>query len=395
MHLNRISRGFELSAVLAFCLFAVACGGGASMGGGTGPPPPGPTEILYVEMEEQGGFVGFPINISTGILGSPLPPGVGTTYNTGMVANPITSAFYVADWTNSPGRNLIDEFSPIDSQGTLAQVDAVEPLTNAGQGYGLSIDPKGKFLYSVEGSDGIFDGVNSTIQVYTLSQTGTPAPASYVQSSAYLSRSTIDPAGRFLYVGFQGSNFGVSVYSIDSATGGLTEVTGSPFDTLGCFVSAIFAEPAGSFLYVQLTPGNTCTSPYPIIGFSLNGTTGALVPFAGSPFAGSNTINGNLAFDRSGKFAFLATIYSPDVGNTLSVFAIDPASGILSSTGGPAIASQYGDIPIIDPSGQFLYIVDNPLLEFRINPTTGALTNIGAFQFSKGSPGLAVMMKTH
>lgn len=85
----------------------------------------------------------------------------------------------------------------------------------------------------------------------------------------------VDPAGKFLFVTETGVN-GVRVLSI-AATGALTEVSGSPFQT-GLGPSAVLVDSTGAYVYVTNQTDGT------VSGFTLD-STGALTEIAGSPFA--------------------------------------------------------------------------------------------------------------
>src|SRR5258708_36399125 len=89
----------------------------------------------------------------------------------------------------------------------------------------------------------------------------------------------VDPAGLFSVVENRGSN--VSAYSIDGATGALTEIDGSPFSVApGSYPQSVTVDPAGRFAYVA----NQVSFPLPgyVSAFAIDGATGALTPVAGS-----------------------------------------------------------------------------------------------------------------
>jgi DNA-binding beta-propeller fold protein YncE len=97
--------------------------------------------------------------------------------------------------------------------------------------------------------------------------------------------------GGFAYVANCGSSCvgvgpgNVSAYSIDGTTGALTPVAGSPFPA-GFGSLSVTVDPTGQFAYVAnrgFSPDNGTVSAY-----TIDGTTGALTEIAGSPFpAGS------------------------------------------------------------------------------------------------------------
>jgi 6-phosphogluconolactonase len=63
---------------------------------------------------------------------------------------------------------------------------------------------------------------------------------------------------------------------IDPNTGALSAMSGSPFSVPGV-AGMLTTDPAGKFLYVR-NSGNT------IYGFTVDSTTGQLTPIPGSPF---------------------------------------------------------------------------------------------------------------
>lgn len=89
--------------------------------------------------------------------------------------------------------------------------------------------------------------------------------------------STCCPSGKFVFVGNTGEN-SLSAYTIDSS-GSLTAVTGSPIP-LGTNAqpSSIALDPGGKFVYVGIAQQE-------VAGFALDPSTGALTPITGSPFS--------------------------------------------------------------------------------------------------------------
>ena len=69
-----------------------------------------------------------------------------------------------------------------------------------------------------------------------------------------------------------------NLLTINTATGALTPVTGSPFAG-GAFLKSIAVDPSGRFVYV------TDNGIAKVSAFAINASSGALTPVAGSPFA--------------------------------------------------------------------------------------------------------------
>ena len=77
-----------------------------------------------------------------------------------------------------------------------------------------------------------------------------------------------DSSGHFLYVANNGDN-NVSAYTIDQATGALTQIAGSPFPA-GAAPLAIEIDDAGKLLYVPNSVSKTVTV------YSMDSATGKL-----------------------------------------------------------------------------------------------------------------------
>jgi 6-phosphogluconolactonase (cycloisomerase 2 family) len=236
------------------------------------------------------------------------------------------------------------------------------------------------------------------------------------------------PSGNFLYT-LNEDDGTISAFAVDSTSGALTAVSGSPFKvtgTINSLVPPLYIDPSGRFLYALTTGAGT------IVGYAIDPATGALTRFSGPDFSAPGA--GWIGFDPLGQYLYVIGAPSGSENDVYSA-SIDPAKGTLSKVGTPAvIAGQSagplpvglmhpsgkflyvirGDVvyavsidpatqllslvpsipqlvtggryPRIDPSGQFLYIVNlaNGLSGFQIDPTTGALTPIPGSPFAAG-----------
>jgi 6-phosphogluconolactonase (cycloisomerase 2 family) len=105
--------------------------------------------------------------------------------------------------------------------------------------------------------------------------TGSPFTAGENPSSA-----AVDASGRFLYVvnaANSADGNSISGFSIDTITGALTSLSGSPFPAAVSPVS-VTTEPGAQFAYVGLD-GNQG-----IRAFAIDQHTGTLTEISGSPF---------------------------------------------------------------------------------------------------------------
>ena len=110
----------------------------------------------------------------------------------------------------------------------LAGVDATNFSTGTNP-QSVAIDPTGSFLYVAGGPSGS-PGAISAYSLGPLSNGSVPTPISGSPFPAGTSAVSIsvDPSGQFAYAVNAGDNT-VSAYSIDSSTGALTALSGSPF----------------------------------------------------------------------------------------------------------------------------------------------------------------------
>jgi 6-phosphogluconolactonase (cycloisomerase 2 family) len=189
-----------------------------------------------------------------------------------------------------------------------------------------------------------------------------------------------DPLGKFLYV-TQANNNQIAGFTIGS-NGALTPMAGSPFNTGDTYPSAIVVDSAGAFLYAS----NNQSVLGSISGFSIAPTSGTLTPVTGSPF--TTLVNGgptNLAVSPKSSF-----LYVPLAGTTSplsSIFAYSfDSTGVLSQIPGtPFTVGTQPIAAIVDPSGKYLYSADfggNDISAFTIDSSSGALTAISGSPFA-------------
>ena len=135
----------------------------------------------------------------------------------------------------------------------------------------------------------------------------------------------------FAYVAKQGDGT-VSAYSIDASTGALTQLTGSPF-AAGTYPVFVTVNPAGTFAYAANQYGNTVSA------YSIDATTGALTPVAGSPFAtGDSPVS--VTVNPAGTFAYVANFGSGNnAPGTVSAYSINASTGALKPVAGSPFAA--------------------------------------------------------
>jgi 6-phosphogluconolactonase len=227
-------------------------------------------QVLYVA--DAGGIDAFKTD-ATGALstlpGSPFPGGA----NLYLALDP-SNRFLFASEDDLPGS--VAAYA-VDAAGALTPV-AGSPFTTIPGFIGLTapwpiaVDPTGSFVYTALTFDGQSAGSIAAFSIVSSSGALTPVPGSPFPAGTFPVSLVI--AKNFLYVA-NIKDGTVSGYSIDTGSGVLTRLTGSPFSISG---GALATDPSGNFLYVAGVSG--------IMAFTVNSSTGALAPIAGSPFPG-------------------------------------------------------------------------------------------------------------
>jgi len=248
----------------------------------------------------------------------------------------------------------------------------------------ITVDPSGRFAY-------VANSMSNNVSAYTIDATsgaltavtGSPFAAETGPASV-----TVDPSGRFAYVanGDLGGSNNVSAYTIDAATGALTLVAGSPF-AAGTGPLSVTVDPSGKFAYVANSGffgGASNVSAY-----TIDATSGALTPIAGSPFA-AGTGPLSVTVDPSDRFVYVANFSS----NNVSAYTIVATSGALTAVAGSPFAATPSPRSVtVDPSGQFAYVANlgsDNVSAYTIDAATGALTAVAGSPFPAGSGSFSV-----
>jgi 6-phosphogluconolactonase len=183
----------------------------------------------------------------------------------------------------------------------------------------------------------------------------------------------VNPTGEFAYVPNSGSN-NVSAYSINATSGALKKVKGAPFGA-GTEPFAVAADPAGKFVYV-VNKGSNDVSAY-----AINAINGALTPVNGSPFSAGLQPDA-VAVDPTGKFAYIPNSGSNDV----SAYAIDATSGALTPVKSSPFRAGIDPFSVaVTPSGKFAYVaapLSDDIYGYAIDPRSGALSPLAGSPFA-------------
>ena len=356
--------------------------------------------FLYLGVLTSPGQVfGYAQHPTTGALlaiaGSPFTTGGNNTYGVAMSTN--NKFIYSANFTSQ----TVTAFSINPINGSLSMIGS--PMQTDARGpNGLFTHPSGRFLY-------VTNYVSSSVSAYSIGSDGTltrvsgsPFPAAPART---LNGITGTNDGRFIFAaaggGAQGTN-GIAAYTVDTSTGVLTLVSGSPFTNPddGSVTNqgdGISIHPNGEWVYMGLFGQGKMAA------WQINQTTGALTAI-GNPVDNNSPVytdeGGSASIvSADGSFLYGTAFSRVDENNSEKIitYSINQATGAVSKVSEVSTEGGPNDIRI-DTTGNFAYSCNtmNPpsISAFSVNKTTGALTPLSPAYYPIAAPseGPAIMV---
>jgi 6-phosphogluconolactonase (cycloisomerase 2 family) len=200
----------------------------------------------------------------------------------GLAINPAGTLLFASNFPDSmiSDLNTVSTFQ-IGVNGALSAIPGSPFATANAPGFasviGLATDPGGKFLFAA-------DHMSQAIVPFSITSSGALAPVTALPSAAPSCsischsnplRLTVHPNDQFLYAtNVQAGT--VTAFSI--ANGALTPINEV---ASGAHPFGVALDPTESFLFVVNKLDNT------VSGYSVNSVTGKIAPLSGSPFSGS------------------------------------------------------------------------------------------------------------
>jgi 6-phosphogluconolactonase len=355
------------AVAVSVCLW-VGCGSSSTAG----------TTSMYVAAQGSAQIFGYRSNINSGNLssinGSPFAGSAGAT---SIIVDPSHSFAFVAN----NGTSDISRYS-ISANGTLVAMTPNQTLT--GTPGGMAMDPGGKFLFVTLPS-------RNQVSIFSVSSGNLTEVPNSPFSSDVLNLQTpvavaVSPKSNFLYVanqtGLNQVNGSVSIFNFDSSTGELPTLNPAtpnvaaqtfPPVQVGTSPTSIAISPGGSFVFVT-NGGTSDVDAFAVdTGATNAANTGDLLLVPGSPFpAGLNPVAA--AVDPSGQFLYVVNQNS----NTVSGYKIAHTDGKLTALSNSPFNTGAAPVAIaISPTNKFLYVSNNSantISTFSIDPPSG---NIG------------------
>ncbi len=230
-------------------------------------------------------------------------------------------------------------------------------------------------------------GTVHTFSVNTATGGITETPGSPFNAGLVPNQLVADPTGRFVYVTNEQSQ-DITGFSVNVSTGALTELPGSPF-LIGAQPVTSAVDPTGRFLYVFATNNTHGLDEEFLYEYAIDSETGILTETTSSPTTwefGHGVLISSIAFDAAGSFAYLGQVAGGNLGAPILVCAIDFDSGTLTETSSvmPGTTGE-ADHLAVSPSGKFLYSINTTFSQidaFGISPGGGGLSEISASPYA-------------
>ena len=193
-----------------------------------------------------------------------------------------SGAFVYITFEGTPGQQIAG-FSRDLNTGALSALSG-SPFANTGgdSPQGIRVTPNGKFVI-------VADQATNNVSVLSLAS-GTGMLAD-VNGTPFASGNApgpvaIDSTGTFVFVG-NVVDSSLSVYTISSG-GVLSPVAGTPtILPVNAGSTAVAVDPSNKFVYVGTVPKTSG-----VLGFTMNTASGTLTPIGGSPFSAGQTLRG-------------------------------------------------------------------------------------------------------
>jgi 6-phosphogluconolactonase len=283
----------------------------------------------------------------------------------------------------SNGNNTFLAGFGVSTAGALSVLPN-SPYNNGVAAQALAITPTNSFMY-VSTTAGIFCyAINSNGSI-TVQNSGSVVAADVVATAMQ-----VDSTGNYLLAAGIGTSIAaqaIGIYQINTSTGLLTALTGSPLalytgnGTTGTVVTptGMLITPNNSYVYVSLQSLGVQVLTLGTGGALSTGTTPTFLP----PLSTSTTpADYGLASDPSSKFLFVC-----ELNTGLRVLSIG-TNGTLNEISGSPYATGTGPTGVVlDPTGSYVYVANkgsNNISAFTLTLASGKLAVVSGSPFSSG-----------
>jgi 6-phosphogluconolactonase len=295
----------------------------------------------------------------------------GGTTNTG-------DYFYVGNGNNT----YIAGFG-VSSNGALSVLSG-SPYNNGVAAQSLAVNPANTFLYA---------GTTNGIYGYAINSNGSISvvnSGTAVAQDMVATQMQVDSTGNYLLASGIGTSVqaqAIGIYQINTSTGLLTALTGSPLPLYtGSTTSPTVVAPTGllitpnnSYVYVSLA-----TLGVQVLTLGTGGalSTGSAPTYLPPLSTSTSPADYGLASDPTSAFLFIA-----EINTGLREFSIGTNGGLSEVSGSPYAVGTGPTGAIVDKTGSYVYVANkgsNNISAFSLTATSGKLTAISGSPFASG-----------
>ena len=311
-------------------------------------------------------------------LGGSTPPAAGSLFITAPALNPAGAFGYLSVWNPPPTPTAQLYGATMDAtSGDLADI-AGTPLPVGYEAQSPVFDPTGKFAFLARDTSPNSSGEIMTFNVSSpsgvLTPSGTPASTGGNRPIA-----AATPDGKYVLASNAASGTFV-VMAVDSA--GTVSMVGSPVVTGAAGTAPgvpIYTRRLG-VVYLANAPLVGGSTPS-LAAYRVDGATGALTMLAGSPYDSKGATLFPMPHP-SGKFLYQVN------GSTVQRYSLDQATGVPTLLGDVTTPADPPGFLVPDPSGRYVYVtsgVGGSVSSYSVDQTTGALTLVNTVAAGAGA----------
>jgi hypothetical protein len=289
-----------------------------------------------------------------------------TGCNRGISAMRLYTAPYIGPYTvNSNALDAFVTLPPATYDMTIVAWDKCGGVFTSNFTSVITGAPDG-YVYGIYGSGGDVAELQVGDTGNLINPNGSAAPPQVAIAGA--NSAVVDPGGWFLYAS---GTKGVYAFEIDPVNGALVPVAGSPFSASG--VSQVVMDPSGNYLYALSSS---------IATYRVNRSNGALTAI--TPTVKLPPVTTFSVAVDSGFFYVLGI----NPSGQLWGYSLNDTTGVLMPIAGLPITVNSG-VDAVVAQGYHLYVNDNgnyggganAIYAYDINPATGALTTVPGSPF--------------
>jgi 6-phosphogluconolactonase len=271
----------------------------------------------------------------------------------------------------------------VASTGALSVLSG-SPYNNSVSAQSLTVNPGNTFLYAGTTAGIFVYGINNNGSI-TVQNDGSVAADDMVATAMQ-----VDSTGNYLLaVGISTTQQvqAIAIYTIDTSTGLLTPVVGSPLALYSGIASAptivaptaLLITPNNSYVYASLGALGVQVLTLGSGGaLSAGGTPTLLAPFSKS----TSPVDQGIASDPNSTFLFVA-----ETNTGLRVFSIGGGGSLQEVSGSPYAVGTGPTAVDLDATGSYVYVANkgsNNISAFTLTAASGKLTAVAGSPFSSG-----------